>query len=239
MDVELIAIKVDDQKMWSTFYTPKKPAQKLAALFVHGWTGKPNEAAAMILAQHGYYCLTISLRGHGKSDGDIRTITTQDSFKDALAAYDFLKARLPHDVGIIAIGSSYGSYISALLSAQREIAALSLRVPANYADGDLSQPKWGHGNEDPKVAAWRLIPITYAENHALKAVHDMKGGVQIIEAENDEVVPHQTVLNYCDAVSNQKLLDYHYMKTWPHSLGDDSRRNQKYQEILLNWLSNQ
>lgn len=149
----------------------------------------------------------------------------------------FFKQRLPAGTEIVAVGNSYGSYISARLSAERELAGLSLRVPANYADENFDKPKWiMSGDSDPELNAWREQVIGPAENKALKAVHDFKGAIQIIEAEKDELVPSQTVQNYVHAVADESKLDYHLMEGWPHSLGDSEERQRQFRDILLNWL---
>jgi esterase/lipase len=70
-------------------------------------------------------------------------------------------------------------------------------------------------------------------------VHDFAGPIQIIEAEKDEVVVSQVVANYKNAVSASTQLEYHLMKDWPHSLGNDEQRNKQFQKLLLDWLMTQ
>jgi len=218
---------------------PDGDRQQLAALFIHGWTGKSNDSAAAMLANHGFCAMTINLRGHNSSDGDIKAVSRRQSLADAVAAYDFLRQQLSPDVSIVAVGNSYGGYISALLSQERPLAALSLRVPANYPDEGFDQPQWGNGNDNPVVAKWRAQPLGPSKTRALRAIHNFQGRLQIFEAEYDERVHSQTPKNYRHAVADPSLLEYHLMRGWPHGLGDDAHRNKDFQSLLLVWLKKQ
>jgi esterase/lipase len=239
MNIEPLVFEVDGQKLKGKFYEPKDSSEQMGFLFIHGWTGRPNENAAKVMAENGFYAMTISLRGHNDSEGDINHITRDDSMKDALAAYDLFRQKLPGSTVIGVVGSSYGSYIAARLSKEREVGCLSLRVPANYPSEGSDKPQMGHGHENPRVDLWRQQTLTYQENNALSAIHNFKGPIQVIEAELDELVPHQTVQNYVDAVSDQDQLEYLVMKDWTHSLGEDKPRNAQFQQLLLSWAQRQ
>jgi esterase/lipase len=236
MNETSIELSVDQDKIRGKLYTPNLPSHKIAVLFLHGLTGKPNYLAAVLLAEAGYHVLAISMRGHGDSDGDIETITANQSLADAKVAYDFLQDQVGPSTQIVVVGNSYGSYIAALLSVEKTVVALSLRVPANYQDSEIDLPKWGRGHEDPNIMVWRNQSIPYDQNRALTAIHDFTGPVQVIEAENDAFVPHQTVQNYVDAIIDQTHLSYTLMAGWPHSLGTDQTRAQQFQAVLEKWL---
>ena len=229
-------ILVDKQLVNVNLFTPKTDARNQAVLFLHGWTGKPNTHAAQLLSNNGFYAMTLIFRGHPGSDGDIKTITAQDSLNDALEAYDFFTSKIPAGMPIAVVGSSYGSYIAALLSAKVPCNGLSLRVPANYPDDLFDLPKWGRGNEDSAVAAWRLVEHGPHDNSALKAINSFNYPVQIFQAEFDDAVPEQTVKNYANSVAAFKNLEYNFMKDWPHSLADHKERNKEFQKLLLIWL---
>jgi esterase/lipase len=238
MKIEDIDFKVDNGNLRGKFFSPDKP-NGVAVLFLHGWTGKPNENAAKKIAENGFTAMTISLRGHNESDGKIEEITREMSTKDVLAAYDFLKSKLDDTYKIIVTGNSYGGYLALLLSTMRPVAALQLRVPANYVDDYADQPQMGRGADDAEVMKWRYLKLDHNATRALRAMHEYSGPVQIIEAENDERIPHQAVQNYIDAMADKTKLDYHFMPGWTHSLGDDRARNEQYQQLLLDWLNKQ
>ncbi len=229
-------ISVGSQKIKVELFEPTGWSKNQAVLFLHGWTGRPNTNAAMVLAEHGYTALTVVFRGHPGSDGNMSTITRQTALDDAIASYDYLMTKLPQGTPICVTGSSYGGYAAAILSSERELNGLSLRVAANYPDEGFELPQEGRDNTDPIIAKWRTEKLDSDTTKSLRALHNFKGKVQIFEAELDDMVPHQTIQNYVDAVSDKTVLDYHFMKGWPHSLGDQSERNLEYQQILLNWL---
>ncbi len=238
MEAVPLEFEVSGLTLRGNLYYAQVP-KNLAVLFLHGWTGLPNENAAKFLAINHYTTMTFSLSGHNNSDGRIEDQTRQKSFNEVLAAYDLFTSKLPKDTKIIAMGNSYGCYLSALLSSERPLGGISLRVPANYTDEKFDEPQLGQGGDDPRIINWREQPLEPSENRALKNLSDFDGPVQIIEAEFDERVPHQTVQNYIDAIQDKSRLDYHFMKGWTHSLGPDKPRNEEFQQIVLKWLEQQ
>jgi esterase/lipase len=236
MQKEPVEFDVNGLKLRGNLYIPTAPKQ-LAVLFIHGWTGLPNDNAAAVLAKKGYQSMTFSLGGHNDSDGRLEDVTRQKSLNEVLVAFDLFINKLPEKTKIAAVGSSYGSYHSVLLSGQRDLAALSLRVPANYPDEEFNEPQINQsGDVAQNVMHWRRMKLEVSENRALADLHNFKGYVQVIEAEKDELVPHQTVQNYVDAVKDKDKLEYHLMEGWPHSLGLDKERNERYHSLLLNWI---
>src|SRR5687768_16113017 len=93
-------LSVDGQAVSTQFFSPTGNKKKLALLFLHGWRGRPNHRAGEFLAQNGFPALTVIMRGHEGSEGDIKTVTGGDSLKDAEAAYDFLKSQIGEDCEI-------------------------------------------------------------------------------------------------------------------------------------------
>lgn len=229
-------LNVDEQKVKITLYLPDKKSKNQAVLFLHGWTGKPNSTAATVLADNGYVAATLIFRGHDGSDCALSEVTRQHSLDDAVAAYDFLREMIGASMPICVAGNSYGGYIATLLTAERRLNGLSMRVAANYIDEGFDQKQKGQGSENPEIAKWRLQKLGATETKSLRAVHSFSGKVQIIEAEFDDHVPAQTTKNYVQSVSIQSNLSYHLMKGWPHSLGLDAKRNEQFNAMLLKWL---
>lgn len=218
-------------------YKPSRKAEGLALLFIHGWTGKPNDRAAEVLADNGFCSMTFSMRGHNDSEGKINSLKIAEFLHDAVTAYDYFKKHMPPDIRVAVVGNSFGGYLATLLASLRPVEALSLRVPANYDDSDFNQSKMTRsGSDNPDVLKWRTRKLGRSENKALNQISRFEGKVQIIEAEKDDVIPHQTIKNYIDAVTEKSNLEYHLMKDWPHSLGDDETRNKQFQQLLVNWV---
>jgi len=217
-------------------FTPQNMPKKHAILFLHGWTGRPNNSAAEVVAKDGYTALTFSFEGHNNSDGNINTVTRNSALSNAVRAYDFFREKTGEDVEIVAVGSSFGSYIATLLTTVRNCSDMSLRVPANYIDEGADQPQNGQGHKNPNVTEWRLKKLGSHETKSLLAVHDFAGHIQIIEAAHDELIPHRAVQNYVDVCPDPDKLDYRVMQGWPHSLSTDEKRNIEFQELLISWL---
>ena len=232
-----ISFQFRDITLRGSLFEPSENAKNQAVLFLHGWTGGENTNAAEHLADNGYYAMTFSLPGHNDSDGDINILTRDESYSAVQQAFNVFKSMIPDNMPIAIVGNSYGSYMAALASNEPDVNAISLRVPANYPDAKSNQKQAGQGHIDPGIMQWRRTLLSHTETKALRAVHEFGGKVQIIEAELDEMVPHETVQSYVNAVSNPEKLEYHFMEGWPHSLGNHPERNKQFQDILLNWLN--
>jgi esterase/lipase len=235
MKREPVEIEVEGLKLRGKIFWPAAEP-KTAVLFLHGWTGMTNEAAAGAVANNGYAAMTISYSGHNDSEGKLEDQTRQKSFKEVLAAYDLFKSKLPESIRIVVAGNSYGGYLALLLSAERKVSGIQLRVPANYSDNGFDQFQLNQGGANPEVMKWREQEHGPDETRALLALSDFKGPVQILEAENDELIPHQLIQDYVKAITDKTQLDYRLMEGWEHSLGEDEERNRKYQNVTLEWL---
>lgn len=231
-----LSFQFKDLTLRGVFCEPEANTKNQAVLFLHGWTGTENANAAAFLAKNGYYAMTFSLPGHNNSDGDINTLTRAKSYDAVCLALESLKSRIPENMPIAVVGNSYGGYMAALVSGSTGVNAISLRVPANYPDAKFDQRQMGQGSEDPDIMKWRQKLHDHTETRALRALHAFTGKVQIIEAELDDAVPHETVQSYAHAVSDPSNLEFHLLQGWPHSLGIDPERNKQFQTVLYTWL---
>ena len=117
---EPIYIRVEDEHILGTLISPGTLVP--GVLFVHGWGGDQQQYVdrAREVAALGCVCLTFDLRGHALTQALRDTVSREDSMRDILAAYDFLAALRNVDSDSIAVvGSSYGGYLAALLTAAR------------------------------------------------------------------------------------------------------------------------
>jgi len=217
-------------KLSGHLFMASQPKQ-MAFLLIHCWKGVQNKAAAQTLADLGYTCLTYDLRGHNDSEGTLADFSRADFLADAVVAYDFLRQKVGDNVKIGVIGGSFGSYMAVLLTELRPVACLSLRVPASYPDEGFTAPKLRIPSV--KTWEWRNQPLD-PNNKAFHALHNFKGEVQIIESENDELVPHQAVQNYADSVPDKSKLQYTVMRGAPHTLTAEKHK-EEYVELLTNW----
>ena len=223
------------------FYPPNKKEKYPAILFVHGWTAnrKRGFQYAKSLSKLGFICMLFDIRGHGTSEGDIKTFTIKEFFDDVLAAYDYLAKIKDVDLNnISAVGSSFGSYLISLLSEKRKIKNLVLRVPADYPSEIFNKRKKSFSSHDQYIMDWRKQEKDYKETYALKALHNFSGSVLVIEAEKDESIPRQTIENYLNSVKDKNKLTYILLKGAPHSVKAGKFRDQ-IEQILVKWFNTQ
>jgi hypothetical protein len=207
-------------------------------LFVHGWTGAQDAndvRLARVLAREGFLCLSFDLGGHGQSSGHLMDFTLAQFLAQTRAAFDWLASANAEGGPIAVCGCSLGGYLSMLLARERPVAALSLRVPANYPDDIFSTTPVGRYIESGASRAWRSEMRGAEENMALAALRDFGGPVQIIAAGRDESIPLQTIRNFLAAADSVRL-DYHLLEEATHTLYEIPAMGTLSFRLLRNWL---
>jgi pimeloyl-ACP methyl ester carboxylesterase len=232
---ESIEIAVDGQSISGTILTPG--AKIPGILFVHGWGGSQQRdlARAKNITGLGCVCLTFDLRGHERTHEMRAKVSREQSLEDLLAAYDRLVSHPAVDSDAIAvIGSSYGGYLATILSSMRPVKWLALRVPALYWDADWEMPKQELDRD--KLAHYRRSAVTAADNRALAACKEFHGDVLLIESEQDDYVPHATLMSYRSAFELAHSLTYRLVDGADHALSSDLSQS-LYSSMLTNWIS--
>lgn len=205
-------------------------------LFVHGWAGSQerDKARAQKIAQLGCICLTFDMRGHGETADQLRTVTREDNLADLRAAYDVLAAHPLVDKDSVAIvGSSYGAYLAGLLTAQRAVRWLALRVPALYRDADWQTPKFELDRSD--LAKYRRTFVPFDANLVLRECRRYGGDVLIVESGNDEIVPHPAVASYLSSLISARSVTYRVIEGADHAL-TRAADLETYDLILVRWI---
>lgn len=232
---EPVDLQVDGESIAGTLVSPgtKMPG----ILFVHGWGGSQQRdlARARQITGLGCVCMTFDLRGHEKTESQRLTVTREQNLADLLAAYDRLVSHPAVDSGAIAvIGSSYGGYLATLLTKRRSVRWLALRVPALYWDDEWNTPKQALDRQ--RLQAYRQLRHAPADNQALAACSDFRGDVLLVESEQDDYVPHSTVMSYRSSFINTHSLTHRIVDGADHALS--SEESQKaYSSILGAWIS--
>ncbi|WP_445287098.1 alpha/beta hydrolase family protein [Variovorax atrisoli] len=230
-----IDIPVDGQHIEGTLFAASTTVP--GVLLVHGWDGSQEQYAkrANELAALGCVCLTFDLRGHARHAARRMEVTREDNLRDVLAAYDALVSHPTVDPAAIAIvGSSYGGYLAALVSAMRPVRWLALRAPALYRDGEWDTPKGALSRSD--LVAYRRSLVGPKDNRALAACAAFSGDVLIVESEHDQIVPHPVVENYLGAFKRVKSVTYRVLSGADHALSKQEWR-QAYGSLLVSWLT--
>jgi uncharacterized protein len=228
-----IEIDVDGDTIAGTLV---QPAKGLAGvLLVHGWGGSQKQylRRAREIAALGCVCLTIDLRGHARDEARSAVVTRADNLRDVLAGYDALIAHPSVDPSAIAVvGSSYGGYLAALLTALRPVKWLALRSPALYKDEDWAVAKRDLDRE--ALTDYRRQPVAPSDNRALTACGAFAGDVLVVESEHDQIVPHQVIVNFRTAFASARSMTYRMIDGADHGLSDETMQ-QAYTTVLVNW----
>ncbi|WP_296252382.1 alpha/beta hydrolase family protein [Pseudomonas sp. UBA4194] len=232
---EKVDIAVDDEHIAGTLLSPSPKVPGI--LFVHGWGGSQQRdlARAKNITGLGCVCLTFDMRGHEQTYSQRQSVTREQNLNDLLAAYDRLVSHPAVDKSAIAvIGSSYGGYLATILTHMRPVRWLALRVPALYWDNEWSVPKYALNREE--LQHYRRTALSPADNRALAACAEFMGDVLLVESEQDDFVPHTTLMSYRSAFVSAHSLTHRIVDGADHALSTDA--NQKaYSAMLTAWIS--
>lgn len=230
-----IDIPVDGQHIEGTLFAASTMVP--GVLLVHGWDGSQEQYVrrAQEIAALGCVCLTFDLRGHARHAAQRLNVTREDNLRDVLAAYDVLVSHPAVDPQAVAIvGSSYGGYLAALVSAMRPVRWLALRAPALYRDHEWETPKGRLSRSD--LVAYRRSLVGPKDNRALAACAEFAGDVLIVESEHDQIVPHPVVENYLGAFKHVRSVTYRVLSNADHALSTQESR-QAYGALLVSWIT--
>jgi pimeloyl-ACP methyl ester carboxylesterase len=132
---DAVEIAVDDQCIAGTLVTAGRAHTGRPVRARLGRQPAAVRGAGARSGALGCICLTFDLRGHARTVEQQKTVTREQNLHDVIAAYDALVRQRGVDRSSIAVvGSSYGGYLAAILSAHRPVRWLVLRVPALYKD---------------------------------------------------------------------------------------------------------
>lgn len=232
---DVIDIAVGGTSLAGTLIAPETVVP--GVLFVQGWGSSQEQylPRAREIAALGCVCLTFEPRGVAEEDPRHATVTREDNLRDLIAAYDVLAGQEAVDAAAIAVvGSSYGGYLAAILSALRPVRWLALRVPALYKDEDWALPKQQLNKDE--LAAYRQGPVAVEENRALRACARFSGDVLLVESECDDTVPHAVFANYRAAFGNALSMTYRVIGGADHGLSEEPWQ-QAYTSLLVTWAT--
>lgn len=191
---DAIEIPVQDEALQGTLISPTPLVP--GVLFFQGWNSSQAQylPRAREIASLGCFCLTFEPRGVAADDPRSNIVTREDNLHDILAAYDALAARPgldPEAIGVV--GSSYGAYLAAILTAQRPVRWLALRVLALYKDEDWDVPKALLDRD--ALTRYRNSAMPPESNRALRSCAAFRGDVLIVRSEHDHTIPPPVITN--------------------------------------------
>lgn len=238
MDVTLehVGFPVEGDQLYGTLLAPARALP--GVLFVHGWGGSQDHdlARARDAAGLGCVCLTFDLRGHEGDVEMLERVSRQQNLEDLLAAYDWFVQQPNVDENAIAVvGISYGAYLAAILSSLRPVRWLALRTPALYKDEGWELPK-RQLHQDPDLIPFRHRQVAWKDNRALRACAEFTGDALIVEAELDQIIPHQVIENYVAAFTRARSRTARVIAGADHAFSEKPVQR-SYTAVLVRWLT--
>ena len=235
MHKENVAVPVNEQKMNGVLIRPDGVENFAAVFFLHGMTSRLDGYVpiAEALAAQNIVALALSMRGHGKSDGDFNELTVNDLVDDGIAAYDFL-ASLPfvnkNRIGVV--GASVGANVAALVSQLCAVRALILRVPALYTRENMALTL----AETMKRESGLFKGIkNMDETPSIQAIRQFSESLLVIPSEKDPIIPPEVPQRYYDAAVKAKKRHLVEIKGAPHALNEPEWK-QQFVELVVNWM---
>ncbi|HEY8583756.1 MAG TPA: alpha/beta fold hydrolase [Capillimicrobium sp.] len=206
---------------WARFDPDGPP--KGAVLILHG-AGSSKEAHFDFGRQAraaGLAALCFDIRGHGESDGRLGRGVLDD-----LAV---MAGELPGDVPLALRGSSLGGYL-AIAGAARVGARAVVAICPAPADQLIRGLRAGHLDlraDDPALIAF------LSEHDDLQVVSSYEGGLLLMHAEGDEIVPytHSAALHAAAVEADPKRL-----LVLPGGHHRSVTHDPEMQAVMLRWL---
>ncbi len=231
--MERIRILSGGEHMEGTLILPSKvQVQNPGAIFFHGMTSSEKNyiPIAERLAAHGIVGLTLSIRGHGNSEGDFNTLTVHDAVNDGLSTYDFFSRYDFIDKKRIGLcGASVGAAIASLISAERAVRSLVLRVPATYTEEMMGMTYTQITMKEGRI--FQQIS-NISDTPALRAVKKFFGYLLVITSENDTIIPVAIPTSYLLSAEATKRKETVEIKGATHNLTEESWRDEFIKETV-------
>ena len=224
------------QQVEGTLITPKvMDGKKPGVVFFHGMTSSEDGyiPIAERLAESGIVGMTLSIRGHGNSEGNFDDFTVADGVEDGLNAYDFFARYDFIDINRIGLcGASVGAAISSMVAEQRAVQSLVLRVPATYTD-EMMEMTYREIMLDEETIFSKISNIP--ETPAIRAISEFTGSVLIITSEKDVASKANDALIFLLKAQKAKRKEQIEIPEATHNLSDELWR-QQFIDLTINWF---
>lgn len=206
-----------------------------AVLWLQGWgsTIAGHFETIQFLAKESDIAFAmIDYAGWGGHTTPLAETTREQQHLEVVAAYDALKERGYKN--IIAIGMSFGSYMSALLASKRDLAAIMLRGPAIYDDREFRTKQ-----KDRDDAAYQAFKATVRPDSslaALQAIRGYNGPVWVVEHGADEVIPRTIPKSYFANAQQGNYLFVSNAKHAPKTMPEPRKYYEYIEMVILDTL---
>ncbi len=191
-DCQDIYFKTDDGVVLNGWFFKNRRALK-TMLFLHGNAGNVSHRLDKLLMFHdmGFNIFIVDYRGYGRSEG---AASEQGLYRDARAAYDYLKSRNDVDMDkVVGYGESLGGAIIIDLAQDRKFSAL-------IVDSTFSRIS------DMAKLVYPYLPsfLLFSKMDSLSKVGDMDFPKLFIHSRQDDIVPFELGQNLFEKASEPK-----------------------------------
>lgn len=233
--MQKIQFNSEGKQIRGTLVTPTRMKSKNpGVIFFHGLTSseKGYIPFAEKLAEHGVVGMTLSVRGHGESEGDFSELTVSDLILDGLNAYDLFANYDfidPNRIGLL--GKSVGGAIVSCVSEQRKVKSILLSMPAAYTDDMMRMPF-------PQIQA-KVYEIfqnirNITDTKAYQAIAKFEGELLVVIADKDDIVPLDITSGYFRVAKKAHKKERVIIKSSLHVLGKEGRK--QFEDELTRWF---
>lgn len=233
--MERIHFQSGGQRIDGTLVAPRKMQKKNPGIvFFHGMTSseKGYIPIAERLAQHGIVGMTLSIRGHGTSEGDFNALTVNDAVVDGLSAFDFFARYDFIDQSRVGLcGGSVGAAITAMVSADKEVKSMILRAPATYTEEMMKMTFQEIMSEEGQIFR-RMSNIS--DTPPVRAIAQFKGDLLVVTSENDAVIPVAVPTQYLLEARQTKSKKLIQIDGAEHNLTGDKR--EQFIDEVVRWF---
>jgi uncharacterized protein len=177
-----VAMAAADGSLLSAWWAPPPSPAAPVLLLVHGHSGNIATRADTIrrLAADGFGVLAFDYRGYGASTGSPGEAALAE---DAIAAYDWLRARGVAAARIVVIGQTLGNAPAARLAAQRPVAGLVLVSPfASLPEAAAARLPW---------LPLALVPWRRNRFDVAAALRQVRAPIVLAVGRRDALVPYE------------------------------------------------
>ncbi len=228
----------DHLKIHATLVMPEQASEPLPGVITfHGMTSSETGYVPLLeeLAKRGIAGLAVSMRGHGKSEGDFNVATVTEAIGDAVAAYDFLISQSGVDASRIGlVGSSVGAILAALTTSQKPIRSIVFRAPAAYTEQmmrlSMADTMVNEGRQFHEITDLKDTPAGIA-------VSRFGGSLLVAASENDATIPLKISKGYLDIADNASKKELIIIEEATHTLTNPLWK-EAFIRATVDWLAN-
>jgi|WetSurMetagenome_2_1015567.scaffolds.fasta_scaffold513204_1 uncharacterized protein len=221
-----VEFKSGNDTLRGRVYIPSGKPPFPGVIFFHGSgsSGDTYFEASERLIKKGILAFMFNFRGCGISDGDFSKQTIEMGLEDAKAGLGLFLNISELDKNHVGIaGSSFGGFLTALLSSDFDFKSVVLIVPASYSPSMMNT----FHTDDKKD-----LREDFEKSMSYEKIHNFRNNLLIVQSELDDILPSGMVEKYIEVGTNAKRKEHLILKNAKHRI----KLNPGAKNILLDKL---